>query len=202
MSQRGTDILGLMVDSTTLGPAFWLSLACFCVDIVGNSIIIFGYSIWKYQRTSRAQRSGAYTADMESKAVDLPTSRRGYKESSASFGDAATSTSKSSKSRRGLNYDDDDEDEASSAYPDEKANDQGDFNMTKTSPSPPRMSGDGGRSTTDVASFAPSRYEDAQQYALDSDEDNEEEGVEDVFQDAPQHVGSRGFSKRKPVVRD
>lgn len=35
MSAEGTAILGLEVTSTSLGPAFWLSLATFCVDIFG-----------------------------------------------------------------------------------------------------------------------------------------------------------------------
>lgn len=41
MSAEGTAILGLEVTSTSLGPAFWLSLATFCVDIFGWVILLF-----------------------------------------------------------------------------------------------------------------------------------------------------------------
>jgi len=35
MSANGTAVLGLNVTSTSYGAAFWLSLSCFCVDIIG-----------------------------------------------------------------------------------------------------------------------------------------------------------------------
>ena len=34
-SPQGTEILGLEVTSVSLGPAFWLSLCCFALDIIG-----------------------------------------------------------------------------------------------------------------------------------------------------------------------
>ncbi|UZJ51061.1 hypothetical protein CBS101457_000381 [Exobasidium rhododendri] len=204
MSQKGTEVLGSMVQSTSLGPAFWLSLACFCVDIIGNGIVIFGYTIWRYQRTSQAQRSGAYSADMESDG--LHKSRRGYKAQSSitSLGDATTavSTSRSSKSRRGLDVDG--EEVEPREMLERSTVDRNDAYSIRTASIAPRMSGDGGRSTTDVASFAPSRYEDAP-FAEDSDVDDDYQSARSIYEDAPQNVpqniGSRGFSKRKPVEK-
>lgn len=50
MSPNAYTVLGATVTSTEYGPAFWLSLTCFVLDIVGNSIIIAGYGIWRMQR--------------------------------------------------------------------------------------------------------------------------------------------------------
>lgn len=196
MSQRGTEILGAVVLSTSLGPAFWLSLATFCLDIMGNAIIIFGYGIWRYQRTPRTQRrSGAYTDDVESKGTEMQ--RRGYaaQGSIGSFGDVHTTTaSKSSQGRRGL---DDDEDE--DVFADHKAaegerdhSEEVISNGDETPWTAPRRSGDA-RSTTD-RSFAPTQYEDAENEA-----DDDDESARSVYEDAPTNVGSRGFLKRKPV---
>lgn len=85
---EATDQLGAVVLSTELGPAFWLSLACFCLDIIGNLTILFGYGIWRYQRKSQARRSASSaTIDVEngglSKRARKANRRRGYGEMGA-----------------------------------------------------------------------------------------------------------------------
>jgi hypothetical protein len=222
MSPNGTATLGLMVTSTTLGPAFWLSLATFCVDIIGNSFVIFGYSIWRYQRTSLVQRrSGAYSNDMESKG-EMQKSRRGYRaqDSVTSFTDA-TSTANGRNSRRGLSETEDDND----VFGDDKAaNDSTEMTAmgsSDTSPKPlsaARLSNDyqsrrvsedrrSGRSEGRRSIGGLSSYEDASTDAGDLNDDDDARSTRSVYEDAPSaevptapaHVGSRGFLRRKPV---
>jgi hypothetical protein len=100
MGPKGYEVLGLLVTSTELGPAFWLSMTCFILDIMGNSIIIAGYGIWRYQRISRDQRrrSGDYSRDIEMKAGSR-SARQTYftNDSAASISDHATSSDKADR---------------------------------------------------------------------------------------------------------
>lgn len=79
MSPKAVSILGATVTSTSLGPAFWLSLVAFVLDVTGNFTIIAGYAIWRYQRISHSQRrlSGQFSQDIELKA-GARTTRRGH----------------------------------------------------------------------------------------------------------------------------
>lgn len=100
LGPKGFEVLGMLVTSTELGPAFWLSMTCFILDIMGNSIIIAGYGIWRYQKISRDQRrlSAEYSRDIEMKA-GARTARQTYfnNDSSTSVSEHATSTEKAER---------------------------------------------------------------------------------------------------------
>ncbi|PWN37107.1 uncharacterized protein FA14DRAFT_159302 [Meira miltonrushii] len=78
LSPDAYNILGALVISTNYGPAFWLSLTCFVLDIFGNSIIIAGYGIWRMQRNrSRCNSQYEKDADIEMRGGSR-MARRGY----------------------------------------------------------------------------------------------------------------------------
>ena len=83
MSPNAYTVLGAYVLSTNYGPAFWLSLTCFVLDIVGNSIIIAGYGIWRMQR-NRSRYHARNQSDATSSDPDIEKrggsrmARRGY----------------------------------------------------------------------------------------------------------------------------
>lgn len=83
MSPNAYNTLGAYVLSTEYGPAFWLSLTCFVLDIVGNSIIIAGYGIWRMQN-NRSHYNARNESDAVSSDPDLEKrggsrmARRGY----------------------------------------------------------------------------------------------------------------------------
>lgn len=180
--------------------AFFLTLAFLPVR---NSLIIFGYGVWRYQRISKAQRrSGAYSADMESKGN---LSRRGFhtRESVTSFNEAATT---GSRSRRGL---DDDSLNEKNGLPNETFESRSPTPNSTSRPSEdrrsaPRLSEDrrsiGGTSTYEDASMDRGLASD------DDDDDDDIQSARSVYEDAPvEHTtpaltGSR-FTRRKPVER-
>lgn len=209
-SQRGTEILGLIVTSYEYGPAFWLSLTCFVLDIAGNGIIIFGYSIWRYQRISRAQRrSGAYSDDMEGKGV--PMTRRGYiaQTSATSLHDGEdTLDSKGSRGRRNASSDEEPE-EVLETMQSEKASTTAAQRLSVDNERSARPSINTRRSEDGSNSVAPSRYEDPEDDVVMDSEDEDGRSARSVYEDAsvalapmapaPAPTTSKGFLRRKPV---